>query len=357
MTIDSVDLYRYTLPLRDPLVLGEARVSERRGLLIRLTLKSGAEGWGEAAPLPEFSAESMEAVTAHARRLRARWAGHPLPAESPDALLEGIPVPKALPASLRFAAESAVVEAVAGARDVSPARLLGASRTRVALNALVRAASPQAVSQQGRQLRAAGYQAVKLKVGRAAVSLDVERVHALREALGDAIDLRLDANRAWSAADARSFLAGIHLDDVAYIEEPVSDVTRLPALVEDTGCPVALDETTREQSPDVLRMCPVRAVVLKPTLLGGVTAARQWAAAARRQGASPVVSASYEAGVGTRMLTALAAALPETPVGLSPYTRLAADVLSPRLAMRRPVVDLERMARANVVEAHLAPIA
>ncbi|MFP4227796.1 MAG: o-succinylbenzoate synthase [Salinivenus sp.] len=353
MTIDSVDLYRYALPLTAPLDLGAKTISERQGLLIRLSLASGAEGWGEAAPLPGFSPESLERAVAHARRLRERWTGHPLSAETLESVWGALSFPKDAPASVRFAGESAVVEAVAAARDVSPAQLLGARRAQVALNALVRGGSPRDVAEDGRRLRAEGYRAVKLKVGRMSVSADVDRVRALREALGDDVALRLDANRAWSVEEARGFLDGIPRDEISYLEEPVANVDRLPAFVEETGCPVALDETTREQPPEVLAQCPVRAVVLKPTMLGGVRAAQMWAAAAEQRGVDSVVSASYESGVGTRLLVALAAAFSETPAGLSPYTRLATDVLSPGLPMGAPTVDLDRVAGARVVEERL----
>lgn len=347
MTIASVALYRYTLPLTEPLALGDEALGERDGLLLRILLEGGAAGWGDVAPLPGFSTETIEEAVVHARRLRTAWTGQKLPDDSLEAVLRALPGLHEAPPSVQFGGESAIVEAMADERGTSAAQLLEAGRDEVFLNALVRTGAPAALAERGRRLREEGYRAVKLKVGQASSTAEAERVWALRRALGPEIELRLDANRAWSLAAAIRFWKAIDGADVSYIEEPVSDVAALPDFVDATGCPVALDETTRDRAIDILTSCPVRAVVLKPTLLG-LKETQDWAIAARRQGARPVLSASYESGVGTRMLVALAAALSDAPAGLSPYTRLATDVLVPRLSLDGPMVACSSLARSAI---------
>jgi O-succinylbenzoate synthase len=191
---------------------------------------------------------------------------------------------------------------------------------------------------------------VKLKVGRRTVARDAERVQALRRGLGAGPSLRLDANRAWSLDRALAFAGALGPECAPeYIEEPLRDPTQLPTFAEQSGLPVALDETTRERGPSVLSaLAPIAAVVLKPTLIGGATATRSWAEAARDVGATPVVSASYESGVGLRLLVVLAAALSDAPAGLSTYARLAADTLTPRLALDGPTVDVAATGESRV---------
>lgn len=355
MTISDVDLYHYRLPLAEPLPVGGRTLTERRGLLLRVTDEGGGEGWGEAAPLPGFSPESLDEATDGAQRLRAALTGLHVPAAEVDAVLRAVPTNEG-PPSVRFAAESAVVELVAARRGTSVTRVLGGTADTVALNALITTdADFEAAAE---QVRRAGYRAVKLKVGRAAVEADAQRVRQLHAALGDAVALRLDANRRWTLPDAAKF-AEI-LDDVplAYVEEPLQDPTNLVSLVGKTGLPVALDETTREWTPEeVPEALPVRAVVLKPTLLGGITETRRWAAWARHHNAAPVVSASYESGVGLRMLVALAGALSNGPVGLSTYPRLAADVLRPRLPLDGAAVDVEQVYASAVDRTAVRPLA
>src|SRR5919199_4782313 len=69
MKLASFDLYRYSLPLSRPLALKGAKLSRREGLLLRLTGDDGSEGWGESAPLPGFSRESLTEAAGQLRRL------------------------------------------------------------------------------------------------------------------------------------------------------------------------------------------------------------------------------------------------------------------------------------------------
>jgi O-succinylbenzoate synthase len=349
MTIARADCYTYALPLRPPLSVGARTLTERHGALLRLEADDGRVGWGEAAPLPGFSAETrsdaLAALTAQVRALPGRT--------PPDEGARGPAAPEAArgPASVRFAVETALV----ALRDYEDGAALGGRRRdTVALNALI--TDDQAdVAAAGRRLRADGFRAVKLKVGRRPVDQDVTRVRALAEALGPEGTLRLDANRAWSLADAAAFAEAVADVPLAYVEEPLAEPARLGPLVERTGLPVALDETTRERSPDEAPgSVPVAAVVLKPTLLGGIAPTLRWVRWARTAGAVPVVSSSYESGVGTRLLVALAAACTETPAGLSAHMRLDDDVLRPRLALDGPTVEVDRALNGRVARSRLS---
>ncbi len=375
-------LFRYRLPLAAPLRLAGRTWTQREGLLLRLTDAEGRAGWGEAAPLPGFSretrAEAEAALQAACDALNARRAlnaGRALSAE------RALDVP-AQPPSVRFA----IVQAAAALRAHAAGRSLAdvlaeatgaAPAATIHLNALVDG-PPDAALDAARRLRAQGYRAVKLKVGRRPLADEAALVRDLARVLvpaapdgdgdgsgGDGAALRLDANRAWTFGEAVTFadaVAGVPLD---YVEEPLADAARLPDLAAATGWPLALDETTRETTPEVLagRHAHAAAVVLKPTLLG-LDAALQWARAARMQGMRPVVSAAYESGVGLRALVACAAAWAggaeggAVPVGLDTYRRLAADTLAPRLPLDAPAVAVaDALGPAHAVdEAALTPL-
>jgi len=348
MTIDAIDVYRYALPLSDPLQVGRGTIRERRGLLLRVTLINGGVGWGDSAPLPQFSSESVDEAATAAKQLAASAGSAFRDVDDPtDGLAWECWSEGRAPSSLQFALDSAVLEAIAAAQGRVPSALLGATSGEVVLNALV-PDDARDLRREGERLRHAAYQAVKLKVGRRSVAADVERVRTLRQALGSDVALRLDANRAWTMDEAVRFMEMTGDLSLAYIEEPLEDPHRLDAFVQQTGCPVALDETTREMSPEHLGEWPVSAVVLKPTLLGGLSDVQAWCRAAHEQGAVPVVSASYESGVGIRMLAALASALSGSPAGLSTYTRLADDVLTPRLDVDGAVVDGDELYESAV---------
>lgn len=342
MTLASVDLYRYALPLRAPLQLPSQELRRRRGLLIRLKSSSGIVGWGDAAPLSDFSAETLDEVVAHGRVLRSRLENTTInPDAELDDLLQGLSLEKECPASLRFAVESAVLTLVAQVQDRSLPAVLGRPRRTIAVNALL--TDPlEGGLEEAERLRDEGYEALKVKVGRGGVEEEAACVQALHRELGDVVTLRLDANRAWTVDEAVAFAEEIPDGAVEYVEEPVATPEDLKELADRRVFPIALDETTREVEPEFLEeMSSVAAVVLKPTLLGGIEATREWVQVAQVQGATSVVSAAYESGIGLHMLSALSATLPPVPVGLSTYSRLAADVLQSRLAIAGPVIEMK----------------
>jgi O-succinylbenzoate synthase len=354
LTITRARCFRYQLPLDPPLPSEDGPLSEREGLLLRLTDEAGITGWGEAAPLPGFSRESAgEAGAALARAAEALEGqsyadpgAHARP--NPDRWAE-------LPPSVQFAVESALLELHAAAQGRTFPALVGTEGDQVRLNALISADAPD-VRRAAERCWEDGYRTLKLKVGRRAVGDDVRRVHAVADVVGEGGRIRLDANRAWSVGDAVQFAEALGPVPLEYVEEPLADPSALPDFAGRTGLPVALDETTREQPPEALdELAPIAGVVLKPTLLGGVTTVRHWAAAARAQDAALVLTGAYESGVGIRMIAALAAALTDAAAGLLTYDRLAEDVLTPRLAMG-PTVRVADAYDSLVEEARLIPV-
>lgn len=340
MRIEGFDLYRYDLALSGSVTLKGATLHRREGALVRLTADDGSEGWGEAAPLPGFSPESLHDATQQLRTAASLLMGREIFA-SLSMLRESPPTELArLAPSARFGLELALLNLAAASRGENLAGLLtDRPRRTVLINGLI-SGSMEGVFASALSMREGGYGAVKLKVGRLGVAEDVEVVRGVGEILGDGVSLRLDANRAWGFDEAVRFAEGIAGVRVEYVEEPLAEPARLAELARGWGLPVALDESLVGMSPEELVGHPyARAVVLKPTLLGGVWRTLRLANEAKALGMAPVVSSSYEAGVGTGALVALAAAVGGEPAGLDTYRALAEDVIEHPLPLPAPAVD------------------
>jgi L-alanine-DL-glutamate epimerase-like enolase superfamily enzyme len=163
-----------------------------------------------------------------------------------------------------------------------------------------------------------GYGTLKLKVGSRPVAEDVTRVGAIRERC-PTVRLRLDANRAWSLADAERALASLADSRLDYIEEPLrAEDAHLWARLRRIGVPLAVDETVRSLAD--LERCGGAAdvVVVKAARLGGPAATVGVGSAARERGLRVVVTDSIESKVGQALAVHLAAALhePGDAVGL-----------------------------------------
>ena len=352
MRIAGFDLYRYDLALSEPLTLKDATLHRREGALIRLTADDGSEGWGEAAPLPGFSPESLEDATDQLRAIAPSLAGREMPANlsGPD----DTPLPKLarLASSARFGLEVALLSLSAVSHGKTlPDLLVDQPGETIHTNGLL-SGSVEKVLVGACSMKEDGYRAVKLKVGRRKVSEDVRMVRRVGDILGDGVSLRLDANRAWGFGQALGFAEGISGVRVEYVEEPLAEPWLLAGLAGEWGLPVALDESLIGMLPENLEGHPyVRAIVLKPTLLGGLSRALRFAEEAKALGMASVVSSAYEGGVGTGALVALAAAVGKEPAGLDTYRGLAEDVIESSLPLPAPTVNVrETMEAARKVD-------
>nr|WP_239020567.1 o-succinylbenzoate synthase [Nakamurella antarctica] len=163
---------------------------------------------------------------------------------------------------------------------------------------------------------------------------DVERVAAVRDALGAGGKVRVDANGAWTVDEA---IAAIRALDTAaggleYVEQPSGTVAELAAVRRAVDVPIAADESIRLAADPLLVALAGAAdiAVLKCAPLGGVRAALDVAAAS---GLTVVVSSALDTSVGLTAALALAGALPDLPYacGLGTGTLMTADVSSSAL--------------------------
>ncbi len=255
-----------------------------RGVLVReAVLLEGPHGWGEFAPFLEYG--PAEASRWLAAAVEAAWDGWPEPVR------DAVPVNATVPA--------------VGPDDVAAvlARFPGCTTAKVK------------VAERGQPS-----------------SADVDRVAAVRSALGAGGRIRVDANGGWSvdeAADALGRLARYHLE---YAEQPCASLEELRDLRVVLGrrgldVPVAADESIRKAA-DPLRVKALGAadvVVVKVAPLGGVRRALEVVEAC---GLPAVVSSALDTSIGIAGGVALAAALPslEHACGLGTVALLTGDV-------------------------------
>ncbi|MGY1619344.1 o-succinylbenzoate synthase [Geodermatophilus sp. SYSU D00691] len=179
---------------------------------------------------------------------------------------------------------------------------------------------------------ASGCRTAKVKVaepGQTAAD-DLARVEAVRDALGPAGAVRVDANAAWDVDTAVARITELdRAVGLEYVEQPCAALDELAALRRRTDVRVAADEVVRRSADplavDLREACDV--VVLKVQPLGGVRAALRVAEA---HGLPCVVSSALESSVGIAAGVALAAALPELPFacGLATVALFTDDVTS-----------------------------
>jgi O-succinylbenzoate synthase len=212
----------------------------------------------------------------------------------------------------------------------------------VEINTMIPRVPPEVAA---RMAVAAECRTLKVKVG------DPEgedRVRAVREAVGPAAHIRLDANGSWDLEEAIRSLEGLARYGIELVEDPVPTLDELARLRRRCSIPVAAERSIRtiEDVDEMRRLGAADVLVIKPQRIGGIGAALR---AAEVAGIPVVVSSALETSVGLATCLAVAAALPASPYahGIGTATLLAEDVTSlpllpvqGRLVPRRVEPDL-----------------
>lgn len=305
-------IYAYRIPLLAPLELPGTRVKERWGLVLKLTDSRGVVGWGEAAPLPGFSRESLAQCREALVGLAQQWLGGSKGQNSAGKVADS--------PSARFAFDCACQELDRGPLSATvpldPYPLLSGDPDAL-LSRWQHWASPRPAT-------------IKLKLGRHSANEEARLIGALLR-ISPELRLRLDANRAWSRSQAEAFfgaLPGTAIQAIEYLEEPCRLLEESLEVAAQHRLPLALDESLREpgfQLPSSPFLC---ALILKPGLTGSLTALKTLLGQARQRGLRTVLSSGYESSLGTGQIAALAQQLtPGEPPGLDTQQLFSAHLL------------------------------
>lgn len=302
----------YEVPYRRPIQTAHGTLTRRQGFWV-LVEADGQVGLGEVAPLPEWGTESLQDAALALAAIPEFSVPLEL-AELPHTLTSLGLSRDRLPATTA-GVELACMDLLARHRGVSLASLLsppGATPLEtLPLNALLTASEPEALAEEALERMAEGFGTLKLKLGQGTIDRDVERLQAVRTAVGEAITLRGDANAAWDVETAAEALTRLEPFGLQYLEQPVADADALALLRHRTRLPLAADESAQDPEA-VKRLISERAVdwlVLKPMALGGVLYARDLAQEALAAGIGVTFTSVLDRGVGTAAALHLSAAL------------------------------------------------
>jgi O-succinylbenzoate synthase len=255
--------------------------------------------------------------------------------------------------------DAALAGAVAAAElDLSAAPLvaLGRNGPGVGVNATLPGLDPLTTAQVARMAVAAGYRTLKLKAGaRDSLGELVVRVASVRDAVGDAIALRLDANGTWLLDEATARLEALARYGLQYVEQPMAP--RGSAALDEAAelrrrvgvaVRVAADEAVASLADArlLLEAGAADVLVVKPGRVGGPVVVADIARLAAEHGVPVVISSMFETGVGLAAGLRCAALLPDVPgwpAAERDHGLATADLLVDDLLVEPLAVDRGRM--------------
>jgi muconate cycloisomerase len=300
-SVAAVELRTVELPFRFSFGHALASRNSSTNVVTRVVLDDGTVGHGECVPREYVTGETVESVLA---ALGERMAPTLLGADpnSPDALAaaidEAAPVTAedgALQPAARCSLELAVLDAF-GRRLGLPVQawLGGEAAPRVRYDAVLPFTSPRKVSLLARVIKGFGIKQVKMKVGD-----DLEReLHSLatlRHLLGPHVDLRVDANCAWTLDDAVAAIERMRAYAISAVEQPLAadDLDGLARLSAELPEAIVVDESLRtaEDAARLVEAGACNAFNVRVSKCGGLLASMTIARIARDAGLDVIVGA------------------------------------------------------------------
>ncbi|WP_420120888.1 o-succinylbenzoate synthase [Nakamurella sp.] len=319
MRVTGAELRTIRMPLVSPFETSFGVERDRVAILVRVIGTVGGDrrpvevqGWGECVAMesPLYSSEYAEAAAAVLRRyliprlLAVSAAGTDVTAETVDSLLEPFVGHRMAKAAL----EMAVLDAQLHGTGQSLAGYLGATRTSVPSGVSVGIQpSVAALLDVVGDYLADGYVRIKLKIK---PGFDVAPVEAVRERFGELIPLQVDANAAYTLADAR-VLRRLDAFDLLLIEQPLpeDDLRQHAEPARLVRTPICLDESivSPRAAADAIALRACSVINIKAGRVGGYLAARRIHDLCQANGIPVWCGGMVETGLGRAANAALAA--------------------------------------------------
>ena len=335
---ERVAAFRTKLSLTTPLPFLAGDGTQRDIAFIIIRDAAGIPHYGEIAPLRGFSVESVEDTLNELDTIA--FAIPPIETVSLPlspvwtSFLRTVVCP-----SLRCGIEGAILDRLASTGVLTDAIT---KRPTVPCNALIMVGQEEETLRTIRHRIDRGFQTLKLKLSPQSVE---STLRALRAAnLPPTTRLRLDANRSFTAPEWLSVTKDLATLPIEYVEEPLLTPGELPAIMTSGGIPIAIDETTRDTAPEEWLRWGLRAVVLKPSLNGGLLSLLPLIAAIEGNGASVTLSSSFESDVGLRSIALLTTLVERCgAIGVDTASFIKENLSQPPFPRSVPDIDLRAL--------------
>ena len=278
-------------------------------------------GVGECAPLPALSCddvpEYLDVLTKTSRRLEENMKTNLENALTSLEELEAYP-------SIRFGVETALAHYQARSLQFwhTP---FSKGKEGIPINGLIWMGNFDEMYQRIEEKMQQGFRCIKMKIGAIDFEKELELLaHIRKHFTSEQIELRVDANGAFSPTDALDKLKQLSEYQLHSIEQPIrsSQWQEMAELCKNTPLPIALDEeligiNNRQQKIELLDTIQPQYIILKPSLHGGIGGSEEWIELAAERGIGSWVTSALESNIGLNAIAQWAATLmPTLPQGL-----------------------------------------
>ena len=312
MRITRIRLGRISVPLRVPFKTALRSVDSVEDVVVEVHTDAGTIGYGEAPPTGVITGDTTGAIVGAVQDHIGR-AILDRDVDDLEDLLQRVQRSIVHNTSAKAAVDMALWDLYGQLHHIPVYKLLGGARKCIVTDITISVNPPEEMARDARDAIGRGYDCLKVKVG-ANPTLDVERLSAVRRAVGDDVCIRIDANQAWRPREAVRILNAMQEKGLAieFVEQPVKaqDIDGLRYVTEHSDVPVLADESVFSPE-DALRIMQTRSadlINIKLMKCGGLTNALKIASAAEVYGVECMIGCMLEAKISVNAAVELACA-------------------------------------------------
>ena len=264
--ISEISLYRCPVRLKVPFVISLGRLDFADNIIVTIRTSQGLTGFGECSPFLTIHGESGETCMAIGKLIAGRIAGM-----DPEKIGDIHRIMNAVVygnTSVKSAIDIALHDIAATRRGMPLYAFLGGTNRQLLTDYTVSIGDAEKMAADARKIMDEGFAFIKVKLGGTPAE-DLKRMTAIREAVGNQIPVRIDANQAWDAEDAIEILKKLRDYNIEHCEEPISRqrFLSLPRITQASAIPLMADESCFDEE-DALRLAEIGACQLFNIKLG-----------------------------------------------------------------------------------------
>ena len=276
MKITNIQTKILKAPLKTPFVTFLRHVDTLKDLVVTIECDDGTVGYGEGAPTPQITGETIGSMVATIEYIKPHILGREI--EDFDVIIKLVHSLIIKNTTAKSILEIALYDLKAKSKNLPLYRMLGGTQTKFRTDITISMGEIDKMITDCHSAVALGYDTLKIKIGDNPQK-DVERVVAIHNALDKSIKLRLDANQGWSAQDSVTLLNALEKQDIIaeFIEQPVAadDSEGLKYIKERVQTPLLADESifSLKDARKLLEMQAIDYVNIKLAKTAGISQA------------------------------------------------------------------------------------
>lgn len=311
MKITDIKLHRLSVPLSKPFRISLGVITHALSCVVEVETDEGLVGYGEGAAAPLITGENLDGIIATITALREKLIG--LDPRDIEKIYTVMNRAVAYSGCAKTAIDLACHDILGKSAGLPLYRLLGGLSNEIETDMTVGIDEPEVMAKEAAADVAKGFNVIKTKVGTDFAS-DLARVRAIREAVGDDVKIRLDANQGWNAKEAVELIRRLDEYDIELVEQPVPrwDFEGLKYVTAHSNVPIMADEScwNAKDAMQLVRERAVDYINIKLMKCGGLYEAQKICAISEAAGVEVMLGCmTEESGIAITAAASLGAAL------------------------------------------------